>query len=103
MDIPGLIRVVFVTNIWPRRKEAEINNKSSTSKDNFAQRKLQNQITKISVDNQLHKIQAQEFYMRKRRVKEANRKNITTEAICLDFTKNFPTLNVSNSDVYYKR
>lgn len=83
--------------------EAERNNTSLASKNITTQQKLENEIKKISVDNKVHKLKAQEFYTRKREAKNTSRKDLTKEAICMDFAKNLPTPNISTNDVYYKR
>lgn len=69
----------------------------------FERKRLEHDLRKITITNNVHKANAQEFYSRKRKSKVASRHDVTKESICIDYGKNLPLPNITTNDVYYKR
>lgn len=61
------------------------------------------ELKQISIDHDLHLAKSQTFYDRKRNAKILSRKSRNKEAMCLDFSKNYPCPNINTNDVYYRR
>lgn len=64
---------------------------------------IEGKIKKIETENIIHKKKAEQFYIRKKKAKLEAIKTKEKEAICMDFSKNFPAPNIPTNDVYYKR
>lgn len=66
-------------------------------------RQVERNIRNLKIEIKLHKLKADQFYKRKREAKISSQRVLSTEAICLDFSKNLPLPNITTNDVYYKR
>lgn len=64
---------------------------------------LSTEIQSLSSDKDIHLLQANEWYVLKRKSKFLAKKNKNIESIVFDYAKNYPVPNVSTNDVYYKR
>lgn len=64
---------------------------------------LENEIRRLTVENEIHKKKAQRFYDEKRKAKNKARTTNDFVAIALDFQKNIYLPNVPTNDVYYLR
>lgn len=64
---------------------------------------IEKELRTIETEHKLHKLKAETFYIRKRNAKKNARKQVTFEAITMDYSKNLPTPNITTNDVYYKR
>lgn len=55
------------------------------------------------MENTLHKKRADVFYVRKQEARSKAEKDLSFEAVCMDYQKNLPCPNKTTNDVYYKR
>ncbi|KAJ8912399.1 hypothetical protein NQ315_013465 [Exocentrus adspersus] len=69
--------------------------------DQIKKSDIEKQLRTIETEHKLHKLKAETFYTRKRNAKKSARKDVTFEAITMDYSKNLPTPNITTNDVYY--
>lgn len=71
--------------------------------DESKMKELKNKKRELVMKHDLHKRQAETFYIRKRDARTNSKTDMTSMAIAMDYSKNLPTPNISTNDVYYKR
>lgn len=84
-------------------KSLETEKLNLSQMDTTKYRQIDTEVQRITTENKLHRIKAEQFYKRKREAKRRSQQSEDMEAICLDFAKNLPAPNIPTNDVYYKR
>lgn len=78
-----------------KMKSLETEKLNLSQTDRLEYSRIDRDVYRLSIENKLHKMKAEQFYKRKREAKKESQKSKDMEAIGLDFAQNLPAPNIT--------